>query len=144
MVIIPVIANYQTRSRKSAMIAGQRPMFENIDSAKPEKHWLLWASLKAIGSGFACFLLAFFLSLLITIPWSKHYWAGEAQAVLGGFVLSSISELRRALLPPFTYSGGRYEAGDGSGVHRDHEIFHSFCIATAGIHLISTELAASH
>ena len=88
MVIIPVIANYQTRSRKSAMIAGQRPMFENIDSAKPEKHWLLWASLKAIGSGFACFLLAFFLSLLITIPWSKHYWAGEAQAVLGGFALS--------------------------------------------------------
>jgi hypothetical protein len=88
MVIIPVIANYQTRSRKSAMIAGQRPMFENIDSAKPEKHWLLRASLKAIGSGFACFLLAFFLSLLITIPWSKHYWAGEAQAVLGGFALS--------------------------------------------------------
>ena len=50
---------------------------ENIDSANPEKHWLLWASLKATGLGFACFFPAFFLSLLITIPWSKHYWAGE-------------------------------------------------------------------
>jgi len=63
-------------------------MFENIDSAKPGRHWLLWASLKAIGLGGVCFFLAFFLSLLITIPWSKHYWAGEAQAVLGGLALS--------------------------------------------------------
>jgi nitrate reductase gamma subunit len=63
-------------------------MFENIDSAKPGRHWLLWGSLKAIGLGIACFLLAFFLSLLITIPWSQHYWAGEAQAELGGLVLS--------------------------------------------------------
>jgi hypothetical protein len=31
---------------------------------------------------------AFFLSLLITIPWSKHYWAGEGQAVLGGTAIS--------------------------------------------------------
>ena len=63
-------------------------MFENIDSAKLERHWWLWASLKAIGLGIACFFPAFFLSLLITIPWSKHYWAGEAQAVLGGLALS--------------------------------------------------------
>jgi nitrate reductase gamma subunit len=63
-------------------------MFENIDSTKPGRHWLLWGSLKAIGLGIACFLLAFFLSLLITIPWSQHCWAGEAQAELGGLVLS--------------------------------------------------------
>jgi hypothetical protein len=63
-------------------------MFENIDSAKPGRHWLLWASLTAIGLGGVCFFLAFFLSLLITIPWSKHYWAGEAQAVLGGLALT--------------------------------------------------------
>jgi nitrate reductase gamma subunit len=63
-------------------------MFENVESAKPERHWLLWAGLKAIGFGIACFFPAFFLSLLITIPWSKHYWAGEGQAVLGGLVLS--------------------------------------------------------
>jgi nitrate reductase gamma subunit len=63
-------------------------MFENVNSAKPEKHWLLWATLKAIGLGIACFFPAFFLSLLITIPWSKHYWAGEGQAVLGGLALS--------------------------------------------------------
>ena len=43
-------------------------MFENVDSVKPEKHWLLWASLKAIGLGIACFFPAFFLSLLVTIP----------------------------------------------------------------------------
>jgi hypothetical protein len=63
-------------------------MFENIDSPKPERHGFLWASLKAIGLGIACFFPAFFLSLLITIPWSKHYWAGESQAVLGGLALS--------------------------------------------------------
>src|SRR6266576_1124511 len=63
-------------------------MFENIHSAKPERHWLLWTSLKAIGLGIACFFPAFFLSLLITIPWSKYHWAGEGQAVLGGMALS--------------------------------------------------------
>jgi hypothetical protein len=60
-------------------------MFENVESAKPERHWLLWAGLKAIGLGIACFFPAFFLSLLITIPWSKHYWAGEGQAGAGRF-----------------------------------------------------------
>jgi len=63
-------------------------MFENIDSAKPGRHWLLLRSLKAIGVGIACFFLAFFVSLLITIPCSQHYWAGEAQAELGGLALS--------------------------------------------------------
>jgi len=63
-------------------------MFENVESAKPEKHWLLWASLKGIMLGAALFLPAFFISLLITIPWSKHYWAGDGQAVLGGLALS--------------------------------------------------------
>jgi len=63
-------------------------MFENIESGKPERLWLLWACLKAIGLGIACFFPAFFLSLLITIPWSKHYWAGDGQAVLGGLALS--------------------------------------------------------
>lgn len=64
------------------------PMFENIDSSKAGSHWLLWGGLKAIGLGIACFFPAFFLSLLITIPWSKHYWAGDGQAVLGGLGLS--------------------------------------------------------
>jgi len=63
-------------------------MFDNIESATPERHWLLWASLKGILLGVACFVPAFFLSLLITIPWSKHYWAGEGQAVLGGLAIS--------------------------------------------------------
>ena len=63
-------------------------MFENVESTKPEKYWFLLASLKAIGLGIACFFPVFFLSLLITIPWSKHYWAGDGQAVLGGLVLS--------------------------------------------------------
>lgn len=85
--IIPVIVNYQTRSRESAIISSQRPMFENIDGVKPERHWLLWG-LKAIGLGIAYVFPAFFLSLLITIPWSKYYWPGEAQAVLGGLALS--------------------------------------------------------
>lgn len=86
--LITVIANYQSGFLKSALISSQRPMFENIDYAKPERHWLLWTSLKAIGLGIACFFPAFFLSLLITIPWSKHYWAGDGQAVLGGLALS--------------------------------------------------------
>jgi len=64
------------------------PMFENIDSSKAGSHWLLWGGLKAIGLGIACFILAFFLSLLITVPWSKHHWAGEAQAVLSGMAVS--------------------------------------------------------
>jgi nitrate reductase gamma subunit len=63
-------------------------MFENIESATPEKHPLFWASLKATMFGILCFFPAFFLSLLVTIPWSKHYWAGEGQAVLGGLAVS--------------------------------------------------------
>jgi len=63
-------------------------MCTNSRRAKPERHWLQWASVKAIGLGIACFFPAFVFSLLITIPWSKHYWAGEAQAVLGGLALS--------------------------------------------------------
>jgi len=63
-------------------------MFEKIGSAKPETHWLLWAIPKATGLGIACVFPAFFLSLLITIPWSKHFGAGKAQAVLGGLALS--------------------------------------------------------
>jgi hypothetical protein len=63
-------------------------MFENIESATPERYPLFWASLKAMMLGFLCFFPAFFLSLLITIPWSKHYWAGDGQAVLGGLAVS--------------------------------------------------------
>jgi len=63
-------------------------MFENIESATPERYWLFWASLRGLVLGVACFFPAFFLSLLITIPWSKHYWAGEGQAVLGGMAIS--------------------------------------------------------
>lgn len=63
-------------------------MFENIESAIPPKYPLLWASLRAILLGGGSFFPAFFLSLLITIPWSKHYWAGDGQAVLGGMAVS--------------------------------------------------------
>jgi hypothetical protein len=63
-------------------------MFEHLDSAAPDKYWLLRASLNAIASGIGCFFAAFFLSLLVTIPWSKHYWAGDGQAVLGGMAVS--------------------------------------------------------
>jgi len=63
-------------------------MFDNIESAAPEKHSFLWASLKSIASGVAGFFTGFFLSLPITIPWSKHYWAGDGQAVLGGLAVS--------------------------------------------------------
>lgn len=48
----------------------------------------LWSSLKAVTVAVACFLLAFSLSLLITVPWSRHYWAGDGQAVLGGVAVS--------------------------------------------------------
>jgi hypothetical protein len=51
------------------------PIFENIGSTTPEKYWLLWASPKTTIVGVICFFLALYLSLLITIPWSKHYWA---------------------------------------------------------------------
>ena len=37
-------------------------MFENIESATPEKHPLFWASLKATMLGILCFFPAFFLS----------------------------------------------------------------------------------
>ncbi len=72
-------------------------MFENIKSTTPEKYWLLWASLKAIILAVVCFFLAFFLSLLITIPWSKHYWAGDGQAVLGGMAVSFIVGIASAI-----------------------------------------------
>jgi nitrate reductase gamma subunit len=72
-------------------------MFENIDSTTPERYWLLWASLKAIILGVVCFFLGLFLSLLITIPWSKHYWAGDGQAVLGGMAVSFIFGIASAI-----------------------------------------------
>jgi uncharacterized membrane protein len=63
-------------------------MFENLESATPDRYWLVRASLEAIVWGVGCFFAVFFLSLLITIPWSKHYWAGDGQAVLGGMAVS--------------------------------------------------------
>jgi nitrate reductase gamma subunit len=71
-------------------------MSENIESTT-ERYWLLWASLKAIILGVVCFFLALFLSLLITIPWSKHYWAGDGQAVLGGMAVSLIFGIASAI-----------------------------------------------
>jgi|GEM_PF-5240113 len=75
-------------------------MFESIESTVPERYWLLWASLKAIILGVACFFSAFFLSLLITIPWSKYYWAGDGQAVLGGMAISFIFGIASAIVAP--------------------------------------------
>jgi hypothetical protein len=49
---------------------------------------LMLARVRAIILGIACLFPAFFVSLLITIPWSKHYWAGDGQAVLGGLAIS--------------------------------------------------------
>jgi nitrate reductase gamma subunit len=71
-------------------------MSESIESTT-ERYWLLWASLKAIILGVVCFFLALFLSLLITIPWSKHYWAGDGQAVLGGMAVSLIFGIASAI-----------------------------------------------
>ncbi len=47
-----------------------------------------WARVKALILGIAYFFPAFFLSFLVTIPWSKHHWAEEGQAVLGGIAVS--------------------------------------------------------
>src|SRR5262249_11957892 len=63
-------------------------MFERTDSTEPKSFSLLWAGLKSIVFGVASFFPAFLVSLLITIPWSKHYWAGDGQAVLGGLGVS--------------------------------------------------------
>lgn len=63
-------------------------MFDSVESATPEKHSFLWASLRSTVSGVACFFTAFFFSLVVTIPWSNHYWAGDGQAVLGELAVS--------------------------------------------------------
>jgi len=63
-------------------------MFEHTESTAPKSYSLLWAGLKSVALGVACFFPSFLLSLLITIPWSKHYWAGDGQAVLGGLAVS--------------------------------------------------------
>ena len=60
-------------------------MFDSIES---ESRVLLWARVRALILGIISFIPVFFLSLLITIPWSKHYWAGDGQAVLGGIAVS--------------------------------------------------------
>jgi hypothetical protein len=62
-------------------------MFGNIESGTAKSR-PLWARIGALILGIACFFPAFFLSLLATIPWSKHYWAGDGQAVLGGIAVS--------------------------------------------------------
>jgi hypothetical protein len=49
---------------------------------------LFWDYCKAIVKGIGFFVPAFLFSLLFTIPWAKQYWAGEAQAPLGGIVVS--------------------------------------------------------
>lgn len=73
-------------------------MFENLASTAPQKYWWAWAALKAIVLGTASFFLAFPLSMLITIPWSKHYWAGDGQAVLGGLAVSFLLGVASAVL----------------------------------------------
>ena len=72
-------------------------MFENVASAAPQKHPLVWAGLKGILLGVGVFFGAFFLSLPITIPWSKHFWAGDGQAVLGGIGVSVLFAIASAI-----------------------------------------------
>jgi hypothetical protein len=59
-----------------------------FDSMGSEKRMWEWARVKALILGILSFIPAFFLSLPITIPWSKHYWAGDGQSVLGGIAVS--------------------------------------------------------
>jgi hypothetical protein len=53
-----------------------------------ESYLSFWATLGAIARGLLFFVPGVLLSLPITIPWSKHYWAGDGQAVLGGMMVS--------------------------------------------------------
>jgi hypothetical protein len=63
-----------------------------------ERRSLFWDCCKAILKGVGFFFPAFFLSLFVTIPWSRHYWAGEAQAPLGGIAVSFYIGILAAIL----------------------------------------------
>jgi hypothetical protein len=44
----------------------------------------LWlARIRAVAIGILFFFPAFALSLVLTVPWANHHWAGEAQSSLG-------------------------------------------------------------
>ncbi len=51
--------------------------------SKSTRRGLWLARMRAILMGVLAFVPAFFLSLVVTVPWAKHHWAGEAQGVLG-------------------------------------------------------------
>ncbi len=55
------------------------------DANRGRKTILLSNLLKALAGGVACFFLGFFLSLFVTVPWARHQWPGDGQAVLGAF-----------------------------------------------------------
>ena len=78
-------ASYQDSRSAIGDNFGWNHMFDSIES---EKRVFLWARVRALILGTTSFIPAFFLSLLITIPWSKHKWAGDGQAVLGGIAVS--------------------------------------------------------
>jgi hypothetical protein len=92
LVLWPGFVNYQTLPCKSAIISAPTLMFENIDSAKPERHWLLWTSLKAIGLGIACFPSVLSFSSDYD-PMVKHHWAERGRRCCG--LAQPISELRQ-------------------------------------------------
>jgi len=85
LVQTPGYASYQYSTSAIGDNLRWNPMFDSIES---EKRVLLWARVRALILGIISFIPAFFLSLLVTIPWSKHYWAGDGQAVLGGIAVS--------------------------------------------------------
>ncbi|SRR6266403_3060930 len=71
----------------------------NVTTESPS---LLWARLWAIIKGIACFVLAFLLSLPLTVMWVHHrYWAGEPQAALvaifPSFVIGVIAAIARSI-----------------------------------------------
>jgi hypothetical protein len=49
---------------------------------------LLWARVRAIIVGVACFFPASALAILMTNPLSKHYWPGDGRTLLGSLEFS--------------------------------------------------------
>ena len=73
-------------------------MAMSILAAAPKKPSFLWGRVRAVTTGVLFFFPGFLLSLFVTVPWAKHYWAGEAQAVLGAFWPSVIIGLFAAII----------------------------------------------
>jgi hypothetical protein len=60
----------------------------NMDSISGGNRSSLWARVRAIILGVACFFPASAIAILITNPLSKHYWPGDGQALLWSLAVS--------------------------------------------------------